>query len=102
METNITNNPASSNTSLSTSSNNGGVTQEWAKNAENQILNLGTSDSDIYDLMVSEFTSGDTSPERQQLLTFLLDKRQQTSALLSNLIRTITDGANSIIRNIRA
>jgi len=97
METNSTNNSITS--SLSNDSN---VSRDWANNAEKQILNLGTSDADIYDLMVSEFTSGDTSPQRQQLLTFLLDKRQQSSALLSNLIRTITDGANSIIRNIRA
>lgn len=81
---------------------NSNMDKAWTDNAKKVLMNMNTSDSKVYDFISKEFTSQDTSPQRQQVMMYLLGQRQQTTSLLSNMLRMIADGANQIIRNIRA
>lgn len=74
----------------------------WSDNAKKVLMNMNTSDAKVYDFITKEFTSSDTSPQRQQVMMYLLGQRQQVTSLLSNMLRMIADGASQIIRNIRA
>ena len=93
---------AINNTTQNSNQSNANVDKAWADGAKKTLMNLGTSDSNVYEFMVSEFTSKDSSPQRQQILMYLMGKRQEMTTLMSNMIRMISDGANNIIRNIRA
>lgn len=89
----------------STSANNpinSNVDKAWTDNAKKILMNMNTSDSKVYDFISKEFTSNETSPQRQQVMMYLLGQRQQMTSLLSNMLRMIADGASQIIRNIRA
>jgi hypothetical protein len=81
---------------------NSNMDKAWSDNAKKVLMNMNTSDSKVYDFISNEFTSKDTSPQRQQVMMYLLGQRQQITSLLSNMLRMIGDGANQIIRNIRA
>lgn len=81
---------------------NSNMDKAWTDNAKKVLMNMNTSDSKVYDFMSNEFTSKDTSPQRQQVMMYLLGQRQQTTSLISNMLRMIADGASQIIRNIRA
>lgn len=92
-------------TTVSSTANNpisSSVDKQWTDNAKKVLMNMNTSDSKVYDFITQEFTSKDTSPQRQQILMYLLGQRQQITTLMSNMLRMIADGASQIIRNIRA
>lgn len=90
-----------SNSSDSSSSSSSGSLPS-ARQLENKLGDLKTSNREVNDLVTQVFTSENSSPELQALATQFLTQRNQKATMLSNMLRTITDGANSIIRNIRA
>lgn len=74
----------------------------WQKTAKSTLLNMSTSDADILKYINAEIGGENVSVARQQSITYLLGMRNQIATMLSNVLRTITDGGNQIIRNIRA
>lgn len=70
----------------------------------NNLTNLDVSDKSIADTLEKVFdpNNKNTSSELQQLATTKLQQRQQSISMFSNIMRMLADGANAIIRNIRA
>ena len=66
-----------------------------------KILDLGTSDQEVLDLMQTRYGKEDLTPLQQNELQFLFSRRQQNATLLSNLIRAFFDTASNVVRNIR-
>lgn len=91
-----------SNAQASNNPINSNIDKTWSDNAKKVLMNMNTSDAAVYDFITKEFTSSDTSAQRQQVMMYLMGQRQQMTSLLSNMLRMIADGANQIIRNIRA
>lgn len=69
---------------------------------EKKILDLGTSDRDIIQLMQNKFSRDDLSFSQQQELQYLFSVRQQKISLISNLLRSIFDAAANVVRNMRS
>lgn len=74
----------------------------WQEEAKGKLLNLSTSNADVLDFIMETAGDPNVSPARQQALNYLISLRTQMVTMLSNIMRTIFDGGNSIIRNMRA
>ncbi|MCB0325336.1 MAG: hypothetical protein KDD69_17255 [Bdellovibrionales bacterium] len=67
-----------------------------------KLLDLGTSNREMMDIVNRVFTSGEGSAEEQQQVTALLNMRAQQIGSLSNALRVLFDTIAAIVRNIRA
>ena len=74
----------------------------WADNAERKLLNLGTNDQDIISLVQDATIGPNASAARLSFVQFLIQKRTQTANALTNIMRTLSDTARSIISNFRS
>lgn len=66
-----------------------------------RITDLSLSTNEVADI-IENYTSTDSSPETQNLINLYLNERYQKTTFMSNMWRMLSDGANQIIRNIRA
>lgn len=67
-----------------------------------KITNLNTSDQELYDLIYGMSKDKSLSPMDEQMIANAFSRRTYLTNMLSNIFRTMFDGINSIIRNIRA
>ena len=74
----------------------------WQKSARDTLLNMNTTDADVLKFISAELDGGNVSVARQQAITYLIGMRTQLAAMISNVVRTLIDGGNQIIRNIRS
>ena len=80
---------------------NSSADEAWKTQAKKLFLDLNTSDEEILNFIYDELAGGDTSPAKQQAMTYLLNLRAQLTSFLSNTLRTLFDASNAIIRNLR-
>lgn len=74
----------------------------WIQEAKSKLLDLSTSHADVLDYMMNELQDDNLSPAREFALQYLIGLRNKLVQLVSNLIRTIFDGGNVIISNMRS
>ena len=74
----------------------------WMDKAKSTLLSFATSDADVLDFMIKTLNDPNVSEARKQAIQYLLSLRTEIATLISNLMRQLFDGANAIIRNIRA
>ena len=75
---------------------------EIDSNTREKILDLSTSNTEVFELMQKKFGRDDLNPLQQQELQYLFSERQSKVSLFSNMIRTIFDSLSNVVRNIRA
>jgi hypothetical protein len=79
-----------------------GVTQTGNTQSDiSNITDLSLSTNEVASI-IENYTSTDSSPETQNLINLYLNERYQKTTFMSNMWRMFSDGANQIIRNIRA
>lgn len=76
-------------------------TQAFIREAENTLLNLGSTDNQVVDLFRRFLASDLQSPALQDLLNHLMNKRSQRATLLSNLEDRKHQTSSAIINNMK-
>ena len=67
---------------------------------QKSILDLGTSDKAVLDIVNKAFSDTGSAEERAQLQN-LLEMRTNKATLFSNVYKTLSEASRSIIQNIR-
>lgn len=76
-------------------------TKNFLKNAEQKFLNLGTTDKEIFDMVVEAATGENSNQGLLMGLQQLIDKRTQMVGTITNLLKKASDTIQEIIRNLR-
>ena len=75
-------------------------TADFISRAKKLILNPKSSTDDIMTFLQKEASGGELTQEKQLVLQELFQARHETSDLLSNVFRMLSDAAMNVIRNI--
>ena len=78
-----------------------GVSSEFLTKAQNTILNLGTTDTQLMRFLQDFYTGDNVSEAALQVVNSLMNTRSQRSSLISNIEDKRHNGAMSIISNIK-
>lgn len=76
-------------------------TKDFLNRAQSKFLNLGTTDKEIFDMVVEAATSENSNQGLLMALQQLIDKRTQMTGTITNLLKKASDTIQEILRNLR-
>ena len=75
---------------------------DWVKKAKSTLVSLDSSQEDVINFLTKTYKDGKASSNQLQLVQTFLSMRRETTEFLSNAYKTLSEGALSVIRNMRS